>query len=983
MLRTQPSVVKPQLGTNFDSFGEACDFCNLCLCENGFGVREKLGQRTCGRAGVHAARTVLKGKDDSLAGGHTGTVQDKVTVGRVPAAPSNPRRRLPQGQGHLSAAPSTTSAAATPAPSWTRVRPCSRSSVVCLAGGHTTTVQDKGKAVTLLLHRLPRRATLVFTARSQQGKSALRDSLVAGARIFAQEAADDVCIPDTCADGEDAGITVKSTGISLSYEMSDESLTLYNGERDGNEYLINLIDCPGHNDFSSEVRAALRITDGALVVVDCIEGIGLQTETVLRQALGERIRPVLTVNKVDRCFLELQIDGEEAYQIFSNVIQNANGIMETYDDKVLGDVMVCPENGSVVFSDGLHGWAFTLANFAKMYASKFGVDEPKTMKRLWGENFFDPETKKWTSKHTGSVTCKRGFVRFCYEPIKLIINTCMNDQKDKLWPLLQKLGLTMTNDEKGLTGEALMRHVMQKWLPASRALVETIVYHLPSPSKAQKYRVENLYDGPINDEYATAIMNCDPEGPLMLYVSKMIPASGKGRFFAFGRVFSGKVATGHNVRIMGPNYASDHNKDLCVKSVQRIAIWMANKLETVEEVPCGNTVAIAGLDESIAKNATLTNEKSVDVCPILALKFSMPPVVRVSVDCKVPSDTPKLLKGLKSLEISDLMVRCTVEESGQPVIAGAGELHLQVCLEDLKKYFVDGAEITVSPFEIVFCETVLALSERDVKCKFKSNHNYLSMRAHPLENEVLEEIDCGRFNPHDTSAASSKFLSEKLNWGEGGMENIWCFGPDTTGPNMLTDTCKGLTNEIKTSVFSGFRLASKKGVLADQEMRGISFVVSNVVLHADANQRGLDRVASAAQRATLASQLLAKPRLLEPVYLVQILVPEKALNAVYCVLNEKGVEVVEEKKIQRFGNLLYIIKGRLPIQDSLGFSKALSDATSKKAASLLMFDNHWEMMYSDPLNAQSPAADHVNRIRRRKGLNPKISTLSDLEDLPA
>ena len=155
--------------------------------------------------------------------------------------------------------------------------------------------------------------------------------------------AGDVRLTDTRADEAERGITIKSTGISLYYNMTDESLKLFKGEKDGNEYIINLIDSPGHVDFSSEVTAALRITDGALVVVDCIEGVSVQTETVLRQALGERIRPVLTVNKLDRCFLELQQDGEEAYNNYKNAIENANVTVATFQDDAMGDVSMYPE----------------------------------------------------------------------------------------------------------------------------------------------------------------------------------------------------------------------------------------------------------------------------------------------------------------------------------------------------------------------------------------------------------------------------------------------------------------------------------------------------------------------------------------------------------------------------------------------------------------------------------------------------------------
>ncbi|GJV68584.1 elongation factor 2 [Tanacetum coccineum] len=816
-------------------------------------------------------------------------------------------------------------------------------------------------------------------AHVDHGKSTLTDSLVAAAGIIAQEVAGDVRMTDTRADEAERGITIKSTGISLYYEMTDEALEGFKGERNGNEYLINLIDSPGHVDFSSEVTAALRITDGALVVVDCIEGVCVQTETVLRQALGERIRPVLTVNKMDRCFLELQVDGEEAYQTFQRVIENSNVIMATYEDPLLGDVMVYPEKGTVAFSAGLHGWAFTLTNFAKMYAAKFGVDEPKMMERLWGENYFDTKTKKWTTKNTGSATCKRGFVQFCYEPIKQIISTCMNDQKDKLWPMLDKLGVNIKSDEKELMGKALMKRVMQSWLPAATALLEMMIFHLPSPHIAQRYRVENLYEGPLDDVYANAIRNCDPDGPLMLYVSKMIPASDKGRFFAFGRVFAGRVATGMKVRIMGPNYVPGDKKDLFVKAVQRTVIWMGKKQETVEDVPCGNTVALVGLDQFITKNATLTSEKEVDAHPIRAMKFSVSPVVRVAVQCKVAADQPKLVEGLKRLAKSDPMVVCTIEESGEHIIAGAGELHLEICLKDLQEDFMGGAEIIVADPVVSFRETVLEKSSRTVMSKSPNKHNRLYMEARPMEEGLAEAIDEGCIGPRDDPKARSKILSEVFGWDKDLAKKIWCFGPETTGPNMLVDMCKGVQylNEIKDSVVAGFQWASKEGALAEENMRAICFEVCDVVLHADAIHRGGGQVIPTARRVIYAAQLTAKPRLLEPVYMVEIQAPEQALGGIYSVLNQRRGHVFEE--MQRPGTPLYNIKAYLPVVESFGFSGALRASTSGQAFPQSVFD-HWDMMSSDPLEAGSQANALVLNIRKRKGLKEQITPLSEFED---
>jgi elongation factor 2 len=334
--------------------------------------------------------------------------------------------------------------------------------------------------------------------------------------------------------------------------------------------LINLIDSPGHVDFSSEVTAALRVTDGALVVVDYVEGVCVQTETVLRQALGEKIKPVLFINKVDRGILELQVDGETMYQNFQRVIENANVIIATYECDDMGEgQQVDPTKGTVAFGSALFGWAFTLTRFARMYTDKFKVAQDKMMEKLWGDNFFDAKAKKWKTEDLADdgSQLKRCFVQFIMEPIIRLCKNAMENNKEAVWKMLAHLEIVLKTDEKELEGKALFKLIFQRWINAADALLEMIVMKLPSPVKAQNYRAGYLYEGPIDDPCGQAIKNCDQKGPLMVFISKMVPTSDKGRFYAFGRVFSGVVSAGQKVRIMGPNYKPGSKNDLNVKNI--------------------------------------------------------------------------------------------------------------------------------------------------------------------------------------------------------------------------------------------------------------------------------------------------------------------------------------------------------------------------------------------------------------------------------
>jgi elongation factor 2 len=815
-------------------------------------------------------------------------------------------------------------------------------------------------------------------AHVDHGKSTLTDSLVAAAGIIAKEDAGNVRLTDTRADEKERGITIKSTGISLYFEMP-EAFGALPKDAQGRQFLINLIDSPGHVDFSSEVTAALRVTDGGLVVVDVVEGVCVQTETVLRQALGERIVPVLTINKLDRGFLELQLEPEEMYQNFVRVIENANVIISTYRDELMGDLTVYPEKGTVAFSAGLQGWAFTLNKFARIYADKFGVDREKMSQRLWGDSFFDVEGKKWTSNNISATgkPMSRAFCKFILEPISQLFKACMAEDMEKVDKYLKVVGVTLNTEERTLQQKKLLKCIMQKWLPADEALLEMMVLNLPSPFRAQKYRVENLYTGPQDDITATAIRECNPNGPLVMYVSKMVPTADKGRFYAFGRVFAGTIQSGAKVRILGMNYEVGKKEDLFVKSIQRTVIMMGRRTEPVDSVPCGNTCALVGVDQFILKSATITSDESSH--PIITMKFSVSPVVRVAVEPKNPADLPKLVEGLKRLSKSDPLVQTSIEESGEHIVAGAGELHLEICIKDLQEEFMGGAELKVSEPVVSYRETVTGESTEVCLSKSPNKHNRLYCVAVPFAEGLPEAMDSGAVSARDDPKNRARKLAEEFEWDVTEARKIWSFGPNTDGPNTLVDCTKGVQylNEIKDSLVAGHQWVTKEGVLTGENMRGVRLNLMDVVLHADAIHRGGGQLVPTARRVFYAAQLTAKPRLMEPIFLVEIQCPQTVIGGIYSVMNRRRGQIIEE--IQRPGTPLTNIKCHLPVAESFGFTADLRSHTGGQAFPQCVFD-HWKILQGDPLEKGSKAEEIVLATRKRKGLPVEIPTLDRFLD---
>lgn len=843
--------------------------------------------------------------------------------------------------------------------------------------------------IRVLMDRKKNIRNMSVIAHVDHGKSTLTDSLVSKAGIIASQKAGEMRFTDTRKDEQERCITIKSTAVSMFFPLPEKDAVYVKGDSQleietdasGNKkpytgFLINLIDSPGHVDFSSEVTAALRVTDGALVVVDCVSGVCVQTETVLRQAIGERIKPVLFMNKMDRALLELQLNQEDLFQTFQRIVENTNVIIATYGEETgpMGPIMVDPAIGSVGFGSGLHGWAFTLKQFAEMYAEKFGIQGEKLMKNLWGERYFNPETKKWTSNGDGKV--KRGFCQFVLDPIFKVFDCVMNVKKDETAKLLEKLNIKLTVEERDLESKPLLKAVMRRWLPAGDTLLQMICIHLPSPVTAQRYRTDLLYEGPQDDEAAVAMKTCDPNGPLMMYISKMVPTSDKGRFYAFGRVFSGKVATGLKCRIQGPNYTPGKKEDLYEKSIQRTVLMMGRYVEPIEDVPCGNICGLVGADQYLVKSGTISTFK--DAHNLRVMKFSVSPVVRVAVEPMNAADLPKLVEGLKRLAKSDPMVQCFFEESGEHIVAGAGELHLEICLKDLEE---DHACIPLKKSDPVvsYRETVSAESDQVCLSKSPNKHNRLYMKAVPMPEGLPEDIDKGEINARDEPKNRGKVLAEKHGYDINEARKIWCFGPDGTGPNILVDVTKGVQylNEIKDSCVAGFQWATKEGVLCDENLRGVRFDLHDVTLHADAIHRGGGQIIPTARRVLYASLLTAKPRLLEPVYLVEIQCPEAAVGGIYGVLNRRRGHVFEESQVA--GTPMFVVKAFLPVNESFGFTADLRSNTGGQAFPQCVFD-HWQILPGDPFDGTSKPAQIVVDTRKRKGLKEGIPALDNYLD---
>lgn len=772
---------------------------------------------------------------------------------------------------------------------------------------------------------------------------------------------------------------------------------------------LNVVDTPGQGDLLAEVGAGLRLTDGALVVVDCMEGMRLLTETALRYALSERVKPVLVISKLDQAILEHKLP-EALYERLCAIVAAFNGLVSTLRSEGMSDSLARPDEGSVVFASGLHGWGFTLHTFAERLRKALGGEgeAAQITKRLWGDHFYDPDTKTWLTTsvcHTTGKKLRRGFCRFVLEPIYKIIRGCLggSDKRRFRKTHLRQLDIKLDGYDHISDATEVMKSTMATLLPLPGALVKTIAEHLPSPMEAQVYRAEVLYAGSADDECSMAIARCDEDGPLMLHIAKLVLSPGhdakERTFYALGRVFAGTVVPGRQVRVL----ASSHNRfywdrpESKLGSVAGLYAVVHGRFEPVDAATAGDIVILP--DDCFFDSGTITSSD-------ITLKHSFRPILRPSfvigtaLQLKNTTSLPRdITAALRRLSGTCLGGQCWLDEYADEglVICGAGTQPLELLVGRATTYLASlGVEFTShSAPAVSLRETVTAPSSQVCLTKSPNKNNRLYMTAEPLPPGLADAIDTHDVDP----SADPHILSRQLyTWNVVDSRQMWGWGPNERGPNALFDMvldtgryCYPYRHEVKSAVVSGFNFATQEGVLCGEPVRGVRFNLVDTTLHPDARRRGAGQIIPTARRGVWAALMAAQPRLMEPVYLIEARANEANIDAACALIAQRRGQVLSPHPDRRTnvndstGGLTtdhnepkHAIVAYLPVAESLGFWAALREATG--GANVQFVFDHWQLVEGDPRDPSSRAGQLVLGVRRRKGLKEEIPSLDDLVD---
>ena len=694
------------------------------------------------------------------------------------------------------------------------------------------------------------------------GKTALTDNLMAGAGMIAEEMAGKVMYTWFDEQERRRQLTIYGANVSMVHDF------------DGKDYLINLVDTPGHVDFGGDVTRAMRAVDGTIVLVCGVESIMPQTETVFRQALRERVKPVLFINKIDRLIKELKLTPDQMMKRFEEIIYDVNILIQKYAEEQYKDKWtVNVADGSVAMGSAVKRWAISIP-----YMKKTGIT------------------------------------------FKDIIELTLAGKEDEL----------------------------AKRAPMHKVVLDMIIKHLPNPLEAQKYRLEKVWKGDANSDIGKSMLECATNGKLAMIITKVVPDPHVG-FVATGRIFSGKIFKGKDVYLIGQHKKGKIQQVVVYKGIQRIP---------VEEVVAGNIAGIVGIPDAFSGETVC--EPDILIEPFEEIKHLFEPVVTKSIEPKNTMELPKLIDSLKKIGREDAVLQVKInQETGEYLVSGLGELHLEAKVENKLKEL--GIDVEMSKPIVVYRETVFEKSP-EVEGKSPNKHNKLMFIAEPLEDGVYSAMKEGELPSKKEIKGKNLDLAKKMS--EKGMDydeakNMILIH----NKNILIDLTKGVQfmNEIIEMVKDAFRNLMDEGPLAKEPCIKLKVRLVDAELHEDPVHRGPGQIMPAVRFGIKECMLHANATLLEPKQIIRVDIPSELIGEVIREVENRRGQILDMKE-ERGAS---IVTCKMPVSDMFGFDSSLKSATSGRGFYSLI-ETVFEKLPTDMRDGV------IKGIRKRKGMTEEI-----------
>jgi U5 small nuclear ribonucleoprotein component len=622
----------------------------------------------------------------------------------------------------------------------------------------------------------------------------------------------------------------------------------------------------------------------------------------------------------------------------------------------------------------------------------------KFMKVLWGDYYYNRDTRKFMREPLGPFT-KRAFVEFILEPMYKIIAHTISHEKDELLPILKQLGVYLKAEDFRLSVRQLLKKVCSLFFGPSTCFVDMLEKWIPTPAQAASYYVDKFYTGVKYDKTSELVQNMyrlNPEGPCILNALKLYNSTDCKTFYTLCKVMAGTVKKGDQLKILGERYSPEDPEDMSIKVATNLYLHQSRYYVPVKEAYPGNWVLIEGIDQAITKTATIVDAgyDQDDLRIFRPIRFTSPSFFKLAIEPLIPSDLPKMLEGLRKISKSYPACQTKIEESGEHLIIGSGELYLDSIMHDLRLMYSE-VEIKVSDPSVTFCETVMDTSSIKCTSTTPNKMNKMTMIAEPIDKGLDLQIELEHIDLDWSKDRISNFFQKEYSWDLLQSQSVWAFGPDTFGPNVLIDdslpgeTDKRALGDLKDSFVQGFQWSCREGPLCEEPVRGVKFKIMNAEIAREPLMRIPGQIIPTARRTCYSSFLMANPRILEPQLVTEIQCTGDCLPAVYNVLNRRRGHLIQE--LAKPGSPLFTVKASVPALDSFGFETDLRSHTVGSAFNLSFFDS-WTILPGDPLDRSiqlkvlepSPpshlAREVLVKLRKRKGLNEEVSVLNYFDD---